>query len=337
MGNRQHAELLTIAAQALLHWDLEGAELQLVDISENTVFKVAGKNDKSYVLRIHRPGYHTLTELNAELQWTAALNRAGISAPTSIPTRDGQGYAEVAVPGAVQVRHVGMVEWVEGDLLDSVLDRQRNQSARIPWFERLGRVTAQIHNQAAGWPLPATFTRHSLDADGFMGDRPFWGRFWEIPQLKSAERKLVGHVREIIYQALKEYGKPKETYSLIHADLHAHNVVVNGDRLHVIDFDDAGFGWHQYELAVALFGFQGQDNYTAIYDALIKGYRSERRLDDRSLELLPMFLLIRGLALLGWYQQRPERDRATEIARMISYVCRRAEELQLGKLSNYVS
>ena len=29
--------------------------------------------------------------------------------------------------------------------------------------------------------------------------------------------------------------------------------------MHVIDFDDAGFGWHMYELAVALFGAQRPD------------------------------------------------------------------------------
>lgn len=320
-----------------MHWDLEGAELQLVAVSENAVFRVDVTGGESFVLRIHRPGYHTLTELNAERQWTAALRQAGISAPAAVLTRQGHGYATVAVPGSDEVRHVGMVAWVDGMLLSRVIEQQSDQAARIPWFDRLGRIAAQIHNQAVQWPLPANFTRHALDADGFMGERPFWGRFWEIPQLKPAERKLVQQVREIIYQTLNEYDKTDGTYSLIHADLHADNVVVDGDRLHVIDFDDAGFGWHQYELAVALFSFQDEDNYDAIYKGLVQGYRSERRLDDRSLALLPMFLLIRGLALLGWMQQRPEIVPGPHIAKMISFVCTRAEQLQLGKLGDYVS
>ena len=40
-------------------------------------------------------------------------------------------------------------------------------------------------------------------------------------------------------------------YSMIHADMHPGNVLVDGDRLTVIDFDDAAWGWHAYDIAVA--------------------------------------------------------------------------------------
>ena len=40
--------------------------------------------------------------------------------------------------------------------------------------------------------------------------------------------------------------------STIHADLHAGNILVRDGGVTVIDVDDAGFGWHVYELAVAL-------------------------------------------------------------------------------------
>jgi len=36
------------------------------------------------------------------------------------------------------------------------------------------------------------------------------------------------------------------------ADLPPGNLLVHKDQLAVIDFDDAGFGWHHYDLAVAL-------------------------------------------------------------------------------------
>ena len=38
---------------------------------------------------------------------------------------------------------------------------------------------------------------------------------------------------------------------MIHADAHLHNVFVDEDRTVLIDFDDCGFGWYAYELAVA--------------------------------------------------------------------------------------
>ena len=93
------------------------------------------------------------------------------------------------------------------------------------------------------------------------------------------------------------------------ADLHPHNLLVNGDQLHVIDFDDSGFGWHQYEIAVALDAYRKPPHFEVARDALIAGYRSERPLSDAAIELLPMFLLIRSLALLGWLHERPEHNR----------------------------
>ncbi len=105
---------------------------------------------------------------------------------------------------------------------------------------------------------------------------------------------------------------------MIHADLHAKNILVgDAGKSHVIDFDNAGFGWHQYELAVALFGLDDRSSFQAIQDALISGYRSVRSLDDEALSLLPLFLLIRRLVLISWMRHRPELGRREGLDRYI--------------------
>ena len=48
----------------------------------------------------------------------------------------------------------------------------------------------------------------------------------------------------------------------------------------------------------------------ALEGAYLAGYRSVRRISDETLMLLPMFRLVRGLAQIGWYHQRPELDRS---------------------------
>ncbi len=40
---------------------------------------------------------------------------------------------------------------------------------------------------------------------------------------------------------------------MIHADMHLDNVLKDGERLNVIDFDDAGYGWHAFDLAVGIY------------------------------------------------------------------------------------
>ena len=321
--------LRAVAKRALHEWELRVAQIELISISENTVFRVDTDAGETYALRIHRPGYHNLAELNSEQQWTAALNRAGVGAPVPLMTRNGRGYATVSVPGSTETRHVGIVEWFDGVTLASIMAQASDEQALALHFDQLGRIAARIHNQAVNWRLPADFQRHAFDADGLMGDTPFWGPFWELPELTDAERKLILHTRRAIHRALSDYGKRQGTYSLIHADLHPHNLLVNGDQLYVIDFDDAGFGWHQYELAVALDSYRNNPNFDAIRGALIASYRSERAFSDAAIEMLPMFLLVRTLALLGWIHERPEHNRGERLRRLIRLACAQVEELQI--------
>ena len=322
------ATLRTVANQALKEWDLDGSQIELVNHSENIVFRVVTASNEAYGLRMHRPGYHSLAELNAEQQWTEALDDVGIGVPIPKKARDGRGYAPVYIPGMDETRYVGMVEWIEGEPLHSVLEQTPAEEV-IEYFRQTGRIAAQIHNQSTEWPIPAGFQRHAFDADGLMGERPFWGNFWDLPQLTKAERQRIQSARHAIHRILSDYGKEQGTYSLIHADLHSGNLLVNGNQIHVIDFDDSGFGWHQYELAVALFHHLDDPNLDALHEALLAGYQSERTLEDSAIDLIPLFILIRALALIGWTYARPELGRDERISGLIAFACERADALGL--------
>ena len=277
------------------------------------------------MLRIHRSWYHTLDKLNSELVWTTALREAGVDVPEAVYTPDGRGYVSLPLPGSGETRNVGLLKWVEGEILGELIGRDSDEAPLRRHFEQLGRIAAHIHNHSSSWQVPLGFQRHSFDVDGLVGDNPFWGRFWDLPQLDPHQREMIGEARRVIHDALTGYGKSPDTYSLIHADLHPHNLVVGERGLHVIDFDDSGFGWHQYELAVALSNYLEHPHYPAIEEALIGGYRAERPLAAADLALLPMFLLIRTLVSLGWIHHRPEFGPDQHLPGMIEEACAQAE------------
>ena len=93
-----NAALRALAVRALAEWGLDDAHLEPIGISENASFRVDGPG-RRYVLRIHRPGYHTLAELESEQVWTAALREAGLDVPVPVGTREGHGY--VTLPSTV--------------------------------------------------------------------------------------------------------------------------------------------------------------------------------------------------------------------------------------------
>ena len=106
--------------------------------------------------------------------------------------------------------------------------------------------------------------------------------------------------------ALRAYGENPDNFSLIHADLTPENIIFDGGDLAIIDFDDAAYGWHVYDLASVLIECRNSLDFEALRAALLQGYRQYRSLAMRDIEMLPTFLLIRGMAIIGWYLQRPE-------------------------------
>ncbi len=314
---------LATAQQVVGEWDLDIKDIQLASHSENVVYKLTTGTGKSYALRIHRPGYNSLEELNSELRWARSLRNAGVNVPDHLLTHDGLGYATVPLEGTNRLHHVGIIEWVKGELLSGLIDAAK-ETDLLNCFEHLGDVIARVHNQAAGWTTPDGFSRRSWDADGLVGDTPLWGRFWQAPQLNAREADLLNTARKAIHSFLTDYGHPPETYSMTHADLHPRNILVDGNRVQVIDFDDCGFGWHHYEIAVALYDYRYHASYTVLRDALVEGYRRVRDLSEDVVNLLPVFFLIRSMLILAWLNDRPELGNADWIPAQANVTCNEA-------------
>ena len=228
-----------------------------MSLSENVTYRVVDRRDgMAYALRLHRPWYHTLDELISERDWIRALADAGIAVQAPMRTRDGQEYASVTIQATGERRFAGLARWTTGRVLAEVLRETADTRTAERHFEQLGAVTASLHPQAAAWQPPAGFTRRALDDDGFMGSTPHWGPFWDHQGLSAAERRLMLDTRARLHGALARLERQPAIYSMIYADMHPGNVLVDGDRLTVIDFDDAAWGWHAYDMSVALFFHQ---------------------------------------------------------------------------------
>ena len=63
---------------------------------------------------------------------------------------------------------------------------------------------------------------------------------------------------------MEDWGKEPDVYGLIHADLGTKaNVLFNKGEARAIDFDDGGFGYWTYDLAVPLCDWEGEDVWLA--------------------------------------------------------------------------
>jgi Ser/Thr protein kinase RdoA (MazF antagonist) len=307
MDKALESRYIPAALKALEVFSVEPEDIKLIAHSENVTFRISVRDsDTDFVLRLHRPGYNSIEELNSERKWAKALSDAGVPVQESHATCQGQHFALVDIPGTDEQRYAGMTTWLEGTLLCDYLETSSDRAERQRIFHRIGEIAASIHNQSTCWKEPPGFERRRLDLEGLLGEAPLWGRFWEHADLTESEQAVLLRERKNVRIVLEEYGENPENFSLIHADLHPDNIVHNPDDLALIDFDDSAYGWHMYDVASVLIEYRLAPDFAALCAALLEGYLEHRPLAKRDVEMLPTFLLIRGMALIGWFHQRPE-------------------------------
>lgn len=315
--------LRALAVTALARWGVSGGAPEIVKCRENAVFRVTAPDGRRAALRIHRHGYHTDEALRSELAWMEALRAAGVAVPAVVPTSSGALFAVVRTRGVPEPRQVDMVTWMTGTPLGTIEDGPGPALADLrETFRGVGRLAAQLHDHAQGWSPPAGFVRHAWDGDGLLGPAPLWGRFWLAGGLGAAERRLIERARERARDDLAVYGRPPRRYGLIHADFNLDNMLLDGDRVALLDFDDSGFGWHLFDLATVWTLFLGADCAVPMRAGVIEGYRRERDLPDEEVARLPLFELARAFSYLGWVETRRETATARVLApRVAALAC----------------
>ena len=298
-----------IARKALASYGLSHADLKLLKFRENAVFKVSVNGRSDSVLRVHRPNYHDQQALLSETAWMRALNEVGIRTPTVRPTLDGAFVTEIGT--ADSNYFCDLVDWIDGVQLDSIDEQtETNDAELVRAYRLLGNLAAQIHNQSVAWIAPENFQRHAWDVEGLIGNDPVMGRFWELEALTSEQLKVLEAARRKLRAELEALGEDTRYFSLIHADLLAENILVQNQNLHLIDFDDSGYGWHLFEFATPLFFYLGEAIFEDLRAAFLEGYRRQRAMPDEHLRHLDTFLLARGFTYLGWLHTRKATDTA---------------------------
>jgi Ser/Thr protein kinase RdoA (MazF antagonist) len=201
-------------------------------------------------------------------------------------------------------RHVVLSEWEQGSEPGIGEDLQKP-------FEVLGEVTARMHAHARQWKRPDFFTRFTWDFETALGERnPHWGRWRDGMGVDPAKAKLFERTVQLIGNRLKVYGQPNERFGLIHCDLRLANLLIEGDAVKVIDFDDCGFGWYMYDAATPVSFYEHEPQVPALIEAWKAGYRKAGVLSREDEAEIPTFVMLRRLLLVAWIGSHAETDLA---------------------------
>lgn len=279
---------------------------RLMNISENATFRLDDPEvEHPIVVRVHRPGYHSRAEIEAELAWIEALREAGaVETPAIIPLTDGERVASFEHGGAV--RHAVAFAFMSGE-------EPPADAALAEGFARLGAISARLHRHAGGWTPPPGFTRKRWTWETTIGPAPHWGDWRAADGLDAEGVALLERLCETLRDRLAEYGLGEDRFGLIHADLRLANLLVDGDRLGVIDFDDCGFGWFAYDFAAAISFLEHEPWIPDLQAAWLEGYRAVAPLAPGTEAMLPDLIMLRRLLLTAWIASHAETPTAQEL------------------------
>jgi Ser/Thr protein kinase RdoA (MazF antagonist) len=294
-------------AAALPLWGLSAQSmLTFLSHSENTTFLARDAiSGRKLALRVQRVGYHTLAEIASELAWIdALLAEKVVVTPRPVADREGRRLHSISLNGAV--RHVVAFEFLSGTEPDPSDDL-------ITWFGRLGTISARLHLHSRRWTTPSGFQRKTWDFDAMLGARPLWGDWRAGLGLRDDGRRLLRRVADALKQRLDSYGNTNDRFGLVHADLRLANLLVDGARLGVIDFDDCGFSWFFYDFAAAVSFMEHEPVVAELQASWLDGYRAIAPVSHEDELMLPIFVMLRRMLLTAWIASHSDTETARRL------------------------
>ena len=303
-----------MAEEALRHFEVQQTEIKPLVHAENTTYRVSGP-DGDWCLRIGRPGYQSDANVRSELEFLAALVRAG----HRVPVPHEAGLVRVRVASVPEERSCVLFRWQEGEFRPEGYDGDAAYA--------VGVLMAGLHEFAVGWDRPTEFQRPDLSGG------PLALEVAEIDALDPA--RISTHNRDLLHQINAEYvavrqelPKTDTNYGLIHADLHHGNVLFRDGVPAAIDFDDSGFHYFAADFASALAYGAKRDDFAVQVSSMAEGYASVRPLPPGLTEVLPTFLRRRFATVSKWLLSRTDSEWfRNEAPKMAAELCARAERI----------
>jgi Ser/Thr protein kinase RdoA (MazF antagonist) len=296
-----------------------GAELTRFTLTENSTYCVSEPGREPLVMRVYRPGGRPAVEIQSELAWMGALRRdLGPILPDILSGLDGSQLVEVIPTAGLPACFCVAFSLAPGD-------EPREDDFRA-WFPRLGEITARFHQQSRAWQTPAWFSRPTWDVPTTLGDRAHWGP-WHASVPDPEEREQLARLADVVVTRLERFGTGAPRFGLVHADLRLANLLVEGDDIQVIDFDDCGFSWYLYDLACALTFNEAHPDADELVAGWVESYRTVEPISAADEAEIPTFPMLRRLMLSAYVGLRPDTELAHEMAanRFAAETCTLAE------------
>lgn len=274
-----------ILQEAMTRYAIAPDQIHLLDGFESFIYGFT-RDNQDYILRLGHGDRRSVALIHGEVDWLNYLADGGATVARAILSQTGE-LVEVVDDG--QGGH-----WLATAFVKAPGRPPQKEDWTPAFAQRYGQMVGKIH----------ALSRH------YRLSNPAWKRpEWDDPNMQEVEQHLPASEALAVtkYQELRAYlqrlPKTQDSYGMVHFDPHGGNFFVDETgQLTLFDFDDCGYCWFAYDIAMVLFyRVTGRDDAPALTAELmppfLRGYSQETRLDPYWLAQLPFFLKQREIDL----------------------------------------
>ncbi len=261
---------------------LPTGEFTQLNSYENRVFHIRCENHPDIIAKFYRPQRWDKKAIQDEHNFLLELKNEELPAVAPLILRNKKTILDF------KEFYVGFFPRVLGRLPQELLDPDRIE---------VGRLLAKIHNVGA---RAVAESRPELDAH-FLGG---WQTLENLQSWISPEiRDRYSDAAKIILEGLDDLD-PRAEFIRIHGDCHRGNLLHNGQKFFIVDFDDFCNGPVVQDFWMLMSGdkeFEEQEK-----ELFLKGYEELREFPYHQWDWIPLYRGLRIISYAGWIAKRWE-------------------------------
>lgn len=274
-------------------YGLQGHAFRLIPAHEggrNAVYRCEREGAATRMLRIAFLPDRSHADFLAETEYIRYLAAHGGGVADVLPSRSGS-LVEAVTHGG-HTFYACLFEAARGQALADNHYRYREGVPLDEYFFQCGKTLGKLHQLSKEYT--PTHRRYA-----------FFDKY-NTAYLQSLLPGSLSLLRErcsALLKSLADLDRGREAYGMVHFDYGDGNYRIDYDdgRITVFDFDNACHCWYLFDLASVWRNGVGWVQFEpdaakrrrfmdAHFDTVLRGYRSETRLDDAMLERLPLFV-----------------------------------------------
>lgn len=163
------------------------------------------------------------------------------------------------------------------------------------FYENLGQFVGKIHKSS--YHYTPIHLRYEWSNNALLASF----KKYCPSELHNSFDRIIGEVNSLT--------KDKDTYGLIHGDISCGNYLNDGEKAHIIDFDEAEYSWFVSDIATPLFyeipipwvvdGEARKEITKRFFSNFLNGYCKENMISPVCLKKIPLFIDLRQARVLS--------------------------------------